>query len=267
MMFNNFKFHYSFRGNTDKPLILFLHGFMGDSHEFNEVLSLLSDQFCCLAVDLPGHGKTRFLGGDECYTMANTAHALISLLDHLNIEKCFLVGYSMGGRLALYLNLHFQERFSKVVLESASPGLKNQRDQLERTQRDLELAHKLEISDFSAFLRSWYNQPLFASLKKHPDFELLLQSRLQNNPLQLAKSLRNLSTGCQPSLWDKLKQNKNPLLLLVGEYDEKFKAINCEMARLCESAKVNIITNCGHNIHFENVNEFVLNVRRFLLLN
>lgn len=237
---------------------------MGDSQEFNEVISLLSDQFCCLTVDLPGHGKTKVLGGNECYTMSNTAHSLISLLDQLNIEKCFLVGYSMGGRLALYLNLHFPQRFSKVVLESASPGLKSQWDRSGRMQRDLELASKLETSDFSAFLKNWYNQPIFASLKNHPDFERLLQSRLKNNPIQLAKSLRNLSSGCQSSLCDNLKLNENPLLLLVGEYDEKFIAINLEMASLCKSAKLKIVNNSGHNIHFENVNEFVLNVGSFL---
>lgn len=237
---------------------------MGDSTEFNESISLLSDQFCCLTVDLPGHGKTRVLGGEECYTMSNTAHALINLLTQLTIQKCFLVGYSMGGRLALYLNLHFPQRFSKVVLESASPGLKTQRDQLERTQRDFELARKLEQRDFSTFLSSWYNQPLFTSLKKHPDFELLIASRLQNNPFELAKSLRNLSTGCQPSLWEKLKQNKNELLLLVGEYDTKFKAINSEMAKLCQFAKLEIVNDCGHNIHFENINTFVETIQTFL---
>ena len=263
MTFDNFKFHYSFRGNRDKPLILFLHGFMGDSTEFNEVISLLTEKFCCLTVDLPGHGKTRVMGGDKCYTMSNTAHALIKLLERLNVKKCFLVGYSMGGRLALYLNLYFPQRFFKVVLESASPGLKTKRDQLERIQRDLELVHKLEKSDFSAFLSSWYNQPLFASIKKHSYFEYLIASRLQNNPLELAKSLRNLSTGCQPCLWENLKQNKNCLLLRVGEYDAKFIAINSEMARLCKSAKLEIVSNCGHNIHFENPKTFVENVKYF----
>lgn len=263
MTVDNFKFHYCFRGHRDKPLILFLHGFMGDSHEFNKVISLLSDQFCCLTVDLPGHGKTRVLGGEECYTMSNTAHALINLLEQLNIQKCFLVGYSMGGRLALYLNLHFPERFSKVVLESASPGLKTQWDQLERTQRDFELARKLEESAFSTFLLNWYNQPLFTSIKKHPDFELLIASKLQNNPFELAKSLRNLSTGCQPSLWEKLKQNENPLLLLVGEYDAKFRAINSEMARLCQFSNLEIVSDCGHNIHFENTNTFVEIIQNF----
>jgi 2-succinyl-6-hydroxy-2,4-cyclohexadiene-1-carboxylate synthase len=237
---------------------------MGDSNEFNEVIALLSAQFCCLTVDLPGHGKTRVLGGDECYTMSNTAQALINLLEQLNVKECFLVGYSMGGRLALYLNLHFPQCFSKVVIESASPGLKTQGDRVERTQRDIELAQELEKSDFSSFLSNWYNQPLFVSLKKHPEFKSLIASRLQNHPLELAKLLRNMSTGCQPYLWEELKKNRNPLLLLVGEYDAKFIAINSEMARLCKSAKLEIVNNCGHNIHFENPKIFVENVQFFL---
>lgn len=264
MTVSDFKFHYAFRGNRAKPLILFLHGFMGDRQEFNQVISLLSDQFCYLTVDLPGHGQTRVMGGEECYKMSNTAHALINLLDQLNVQNCFLVGYSMGGRLALYLNLHFPQRFSRIVIESASPGLKSQGDQLERIQRDCELAKKLEESNFSIFLDTWYNQPLFASLKNDPNFESLKQSRLQNNPFELAKSLRNLSTGCQPSLWDKLKNNKNPLLLLVGEYDTKFIAINSEMAKLCPFAQLAIVSHCGHNIHFEDSKTFVETVRAFL---
>lgn len=264
MRFDTIQFHYSFRGNKNKPLILFLHGFMGDSNEFNAAISLLSEQFCTLTVDLPGHGKTKVLGSEESYTMSSTAKALINWLDQLNVQTCFLVGYSMGGRLALYLSLSFPQRFPKVVLESASPGLKTQRDRLERIQQDLELAKKMETSDFSVFLSNWYNQSLFTSLKEHPNFESLLASRLQNNPLELAKSLRNLSTGRQPSLWEKLKQNQNPLLLLVGEYDAKFRGINSEMARLCNAITLKIVSHCGHNIHVENTKAFVENIILFL---
>lgn len=126
MNIENYQFHYSFTGNSNKPLIVFLHGFMGNIHEFDEAISLLYDEFYYLTIDLPGHGKTQVLGSDECYTMANTAQALINLLDQLKISQCFLVGYSMGGRLALYLTLHFPERFPQVVLESASPGLQTE---------------------------------------------------------------------------------------------------------------------------------------------
>jgi 2-succinyl-6-hydroxy-2,4-cyclohexadiene-1-carboxylate synthase len=264
MILNPFKFHYSLRGNRDKPLIFCLHGFMGNNHEFDAIISLLSDSFCYLAVDLPGHGKTRIQDGEECYRMPETAYALMNLLDGLDIQQCFLLGYSMGGRLALYLSLNFPQRFSKVILESVSPGLKTQGDRLERVQRDLKLARQLEESDFSTFLSNWYNQPLFASLKAHSNFKQLQESRLRNNPRELAKSLRNLGTGCQPSLWDKLQQNQTPLLLIVGEYDAKFIAINSEIVRLCQSARLAVATQCGHNIHFENPQLFAQYVQNFL---
>ncbi|HEY9904010.1 MAG TPA: 2-succinyl-6-hydroxy-2,4-cyclohexadiene-1-carboxylate synthase [Candidatus Sericytochromatia bacterium] len=241
-----------------------MHGFLGDGKEFNQVISLCSEQFYCLTVDLPGHGKTKVIDREEYYTMQNTAQALINLLEQLSIKKCFLVGYSMGGRLALYLTLHFPQYFSKVVLESTSPGLKTQEEQLKRIQNDEKLARELETSDFSSFLLKWYDQPLFASIKSHPEFTQIMAIRLQNQPLALAKSLRAMSLGRQPSLWSELKDNKIPLLLLVGEYDEKFKKINTEMASICKFAKLEIISSCGHNIHLESVRVFVQHVTTFL---
>ncbi|OUL24969.1 2-succinyl-6-hydroxy-2,4-cyclohexadiene-1-carboxylate synthase [Nostoc sp. RF31YmG] len=268
MSLTNYKFNYSLISNSNKPLILFLHGFMGNIYEFDEAIILLSDDFSYLTIDLPGHGKTQVLGSEECYTVPNTAQALINLLDELQIPQCFLVGYSMGGRLALYLNLHFPERFSKVVLESASPGLATEAERLERIQHDYQIGRKLirslENDDFAAFLSNWYTQQIFGDIKNHPKYEFMLESRLQNHPLELDKSLRFMGTGYQPSLWDKLKENKNPLLLLVGEYDRKFRDINQKMADICENAQLKVIKKAGHNIHFENPREFIQNLRIFL---
>ncbi|NJO40336.1 MAG: 2-succinyl-6-hydroxy-2,4-cyclohexadiene-1-carboxylate synthase [Cyanobacteria bacterium RU_5_0] len=259
-----YHFNYYSLGRSSHPPILFLHGFMGDCREFNEVMSLLSNQFYCLAVDLPGHGKSQTSDDDQDYIMQKTANGLIRFLDALDIKNSFLLGYSMGGRLALYLTLHFPNYFSKVVLESASPGLKTQAERIKRIESDRTLAQELETEEFSAFLAKWYNQPLFASLKKHPAFEKLLKSRLQNHPFNLAKSLRYLSTGCQPSLWKKLEQNTISILLLVGEFDTKFVNINSEMASLCKSATLEIVDQCGHTIHFEQVNRFIAKTRDFL---
>lgn len=264
MTLGNYQFHYSFNGFSEKPLILFLHGFMGNSQEFNEAIELISNQFYCLTVDLPGHGKTQVLGGDEYYNMANTASALIQLLDDLSISQCFLVGYSMGGRLALYLTLYFPQRFSKVVLESASPGLPTRVEQLERIKRDEQIARKLVRSDFKTFLLNWYEQPIFGFIKHHPRFHDLIETRLQNNPSELAKSLHFMGTGSQPSLWEKLKENKIPLLLFVGEYDKKFIDINTRISKLCKFSQLKLTNNCGHNIHFENTLAFVKNIRNFL---
>nr|WP_238553612.1 2-succinyl-6-hydroxy-2,4-cyclohexadiene-1-carboxylate synthase [Fortiea contorta] len=261
-------FHYSLIGDATKPLILFLHGFMGNLEEFDAAIKLLSDEFSYLTVDLPGHGKTQVLGGEEYYTMANTAQALINLLDDLNISQCFLIGYSMGGRLALYLTLHFPERFLKIVLESASPGLATEEERLERIHRDAQIAGKLtrinHTSDFADFLKNWYHQPIFANIKNHPEYAQMEESRLQNQPLELAKSLRFMGTGSQPPLWEKFAENTKPLLLLVGKYDKKFIDINIKMAQICNFAQLAIIQDAGHNIHLEKTQEFVHSVRNFL---
>ena len=225
---------------------------MGSGDDYTQICTLLNDEFCCLTVDLPGHGNTKVMGGAECYTMSQTARGLMKLLDRLKIDKCFLVGYSMGGRLALYLTIHFPKRFSQVILESSSPGLKTAQDRLNRRKADEELAQKLENSSFKSFLIQWYHRPLFTSLTQHSDFEQLIERRMQQNPKELAKSLRSIGTGNQPSLWEQLPKHSVPLLLLVGECDDKFTQINANLAQNCPAAQLEIIPHTGHNIHFEN---------------
>ncbi|MEL7245711.1 MAG: 2-succinyl-6-hydroxy-2,4-cyclohexadiene-1-carboxylate synthase, partial [Cyanobacteria bacterium J06573_2] len=220
MVWKNYRFNYRFSGNSNKPLILFLHGFMGNSYEFEETVNVLVNNFYCLSIDLPGHGKTQVLN-DDCYTMAKTADGLVNLLNELlhelKISQCFLLGYSMGGRLALYLMLHFHEYFHKVILESASPGLLTEKEKVERVKRDGQIARKLTRmiakDDFKSFLDNWYNQPIFGNIKNHPQFEQMINNRLLNNPVELAKSLRLMGIGVQPSLWNNLQQNQVPLLL------------------------------------------------------
>jgi 2-succinyl-6-hydroxy-2,4-cyclohexadiene-1-carboxylate synthase len=256
-------FNYQAIGCPDHPAILFLHGFMGDCYEFDEAIALLTDHFYCLAVDLPGHGKTQVAADDRHYTLPYTAYALIQFLQILKMQPCFLLGYSMGGRIALYLTLHFPDFFLKTVLESSSPGLKTPVERTQRILKDLGLAQELE-ENFPAFLTKWYRQPLFHSIQASPSFEALLQRRLANDPSQLARSLRHLSTGRQPSLWQKLPQNRIPIGLMVGELDQKFMAINAEMAAVGKRMQSIVIPQCGHNIHCEAVHAFVDQVQNFL---
>jgi len=261
-----YTFCYTTRGCAHNPPILFLHGFMGDRHEFDQVIDALCDRYYCLTVDLPGHGNT-IVSHDQAYAMIPTAQALIKFLDQLAIASCFLVGYSMGGRIALYLTLHFPSYFQKVILESASPGLKSAAERTQRLESDRRLAQELESlesPDLLAFLKKWYDQPLFATTKAHPNFKQLLAQRLNNSPRHLAKSLVHLSLGQQPSLWPKLENNQVPLLLLVGALDPKFMAINSHMASLCPLFQLQPLDHCGHNTHFENPQLFTRQIANFL---
>ncbi len=236
---------------------------MGRGDNFRQLIQHLQDKFCCVIVDLPGHGKTQVLGEDDCYRMSPTAQGLIALLDELNISKSYLLGYSMGGRLALYLTLHFRDRFEKVILESASPGLQSDEGRSQRRQRDEILAQQLETEDFYSFLSQWYQQPLFDSVRHHPNFDRLFQNRLQNQPQLLAISLRQMGSGSQPSLWELLPSHSVPLLLLVGEWDRKFQEINHKITQVCPVAQLEIIPDSGHTIHWENPSAYLKSVIKF----
>ena len=266
MNLKKYTFNYSLKLNQEKPIILFLHGFMGNLHEFDQVIKLLFNDFSHLTIDLPGHGKTQVLE-DECYTMASTATAIIELLDELKIDQCYLIGYSMGGRLALYLTLYFPHKFIEVILESASPGLATETARLARIKSDTQIARKLSRiihqDDFYHFLNDWYQQPIFGDIKNHPQYQSMIASRLTNHPLNLVKSLQFMGTGSQPSLWELLTQNTISILLLVGEKDEKFIDINIAITGKCNFAKLQIIPQIGHNIHLENTVAFVQNIRDF----
>lgn len=270
----NCRVTYYAEGDPSYPAILFLHGFMGDCHEFKQAIAGLSKRFYCVAIDLMGHGQTCFIKQfspnavmvdqqDYYYTIQANADLVIRFLDFLRLDYCFLIGYSLGGRLALYLTLHFSQYFHKVVLESASAGLRTDAERSDRLAKDQQLAARLENEDFRQFLENWYQQPIFDSLRSHPDFPELLEQRLNNSPYQLAKSLRNLSTGMQPSLWEDLHKIEIPLLLLAGELDPKFVKINQQMEQLTKCSQLQIAPNCGHNIHFENTELFVEKIQAF----
>ncbi len=263
---DNYWLTYRLEGDSSCPVILFLHGFMGDRFEFASAIDTLSKQFYCVAIDLPAHGQTEVNDQDYAYTIHATADCVIKFLDFLHVNHCFLVGYSMGGRLALYLTIHYPQYFAKVMLESASAGLRTAAERGDRLAKDRQLAtelENLENGNFKLFLENWYRQAIFVNLRSHPNFPQMLAQRSNNSPVKLAKSLRNISTGLQPSLWEELPKNKIPLLLVVGELDRKFININQQIEQLCKSCKLEIIPNCGHNIHFENPNIFVERLQAF----
>jgi 2-succinyl-6-hydroxy-2,4-cyclohexadiene-1-carboxylate synthase len=259
-----YRFHYTAIGDSSQPPLLFLHGFLGDWTDFGIAISSLSQVFYCIAIDLPGHGKTEVLGNDDSYLMASTAQGLIQFHQHLIQQPCGLIGYSMGGRLGLYLTLYFPQYFTKVILESASPGLKTETEKAVRRQYEDQVIQDLTQSSFAQFLEQWYRQPLFSTLRKHPEFSAMFARRLHNNPFELAKSVQFLGTGHQPSLWKRLSDNQLPLLLLVGELDDKFVAINQEIAQRSPTTELAIVQGCGHTIHIENVATFCSLVSHFL---
>ncbi len=257
------KLHYVLAGSYAKRPLLFLHGFMGSAGDWESCIAQLSNEFFCISADLPGHGQSI-----DCeprlYSMEGCAKVLIDLLDDLGLQQCGLVGYSMGGRVALYVASTYPERFNGVVLESASPGLRTAVEREARRQEDELRAQELEQGSFDTFLDRWYSQPLFKSLvSDEAALRRIVQRRRHNIPVELAKSLRGMGTGVQPSLWERWPRLQLNLLIVVGEQDEKFKRIGQSMVELNRRSQLIIVPNVGHNVHAENPKEYARIIHTF----
>jgi 2-succinyl-6-hydroxy-2,4-cyclohexadiene-1-carboxylate synthase len=250
-----YRFHYEQYGESHLPKVLFLHGFMGCGKDFASLIHTLLPNVCCLTVDLPGHGQTEVFEPSG-YGMDAIAPALLQLLQHLNFVPCHLMGYSMGGRLALYLACKFPQQFLSLFLESASPGLATEAERVLRQQQDEILATELESEHWPTFLARWYAQPLFDTLRHSLQFDEMLQRRLHNHPHLLAQALRGFGTGVQPSLWSEMAALTMPITLVVGDRDLKFVQINKNMAVRQPLAQLKILPNCGHAAHAENPTAF-----------
>ncbi len=247
-----YQWHFTLTGNPTLPPLLLLHGWMGSCVDYTEIIESLRSRYYCIAIDLPGHGKTEVVGGDIGYSFINTAIGIIQLLDNLKIDRCSISGYSFGGRLALYLSLEFPDRFDKVMLESTSAGLATEIDRQTRIIQDWQVIDRLETANFADFMRNWYRQPIFIGIDLHPDFNELIQRRIETNqPDNLIKSLEYAGLGMQPYLGDRLKVHTKSISLIVGALDRKFVKIDRDIARKCPMTTIKIVSDCSHNIHFQ----------------
>lgn len=255
---------YRTTGPEQAPVVLLLHGFMGSAADWDEVVVGLSAGYRCVAVDLPGQGASVGLP-DMCYTMAGAARGLLGVLDAVGAEQADVVGYSMGGRLALFFALHHAARCRRLVLESASPGLRQEAGRAARRKVDEARAVRLETEDFEAFLADWYRMPLFATLHRHPGLvERLTRARRRNVPAELARVLRGMGTGRQPSLWERLAVLQVSTLAVAGALDVKYAEIAERMAVQNPLLHAAVVPNVGHTVHAEHPGAFIDILKDFL---
>jgi len=252
--------HYATTGSPDQPAMLFLHGFMGRSIDWAPIIEAVQDRAYCIAVDLPGHGASVDLT-KEAYTMAATARHLARVLDAEDIARCHVVGYSMGGRTALYFALTHPDRCTRLLLESASPGLRTEAERATRRHVDRQRAERI-VTDFDAFLRDWYRMPLFASLARHDLVEAMVQRRKHNRPAELVKSLQGMGAGAQPSLWERIPSLRISTRALTGALDDKYVRVTRGMTALNPRIQSILVPGAGHTVHAERPDAFINALRR-----
>jgi len=196
--------------------------------------------------DLAGHGVSYADPGD--YSIDAMADRVLELSD----EPVDLVGYSMGGRVALAAACRSPQKVRSLSLIGASAGLSDPTARAQRRDDDEQLAQRLE-TDFAGFVDSWMDSPLFASQRQLgvAAYAKARRQRLRHDPSELARSLRFAGTGVMTPLLDQLDRCVMPVSLIVGEHDDKFRAIADDLVVRLPNATVYVISGAGHAAHLE----------------
>jgi 2-succinyl-6-hydroxy-2,4-cyclohexadiene-1-carboxylate synthase len=237
------------RGRGGRVVRFLLHGFSGAGQNWARLAGLLSPG-AAFAPDLIGHSGTASPTDPARYAMAPAAADLFALWSQLGMPPVHLIGYSMGGRLALYTALTYPAMVARLTLESASPGLATETERAERRAADESLADRIAREGMAWFAMMWEQLPLFQY--QSPEVRTALREvRLTQSAIGLANSLRGMGTGAQPSLWERLGELTMPVDLIVGEHDSKFAAINQQMAAQVPGAQLYLVAGAGHSVHQE----------------
>jgi 2-succinyl-6-hydroxy-2,4-cyclohexadiene-1-carboxylate synthase len=252
---------------TDYTTLVLLHGFTGSALTWQPSLGELATPSSMessvhplhiIALDMLGHGRSEAPFDPSRYSIENCQQDILAALQQLDVpaHKAILLGYSMGGRIALYTAL--SGYFRALILESASPGIADPTERAQRRRSDNELADRIEQEGIASFVDYWEHLPLFASQQKLPAEVLTAQrtQRLTNNIRGLANSLRGIGTGVQPPLYENLPSLALPTLLITGDLDDKYTAIAQQMAITMPDAHLSIVSNAGHTVHLEQPAQF-----------
>lgn len=247
------------------PLVL-LHGFTGSSGSWWRVGHDLARHHRVIAIDLIGHGATSAPRDPSRYGFEHALDDLAEVISQLSLARAAWLGYSMGGRLALGLALRHPNRVSSLILESATPGIQEEGERLQRSAADENLARRIEEVGVEAFVCEWEGLPMWQSQRTLPVEVLQHQRdlRLRNSVTGLTNSLRGMGQGAQPSYWHRLGEIQAPVLLIAGSLDRKFAGLAGQMGIKIPDATLSAVPEAGHAVHLERPRQFTDSVRDFL---
>ena len=236
--------------------VTLLHGFTQSGRSWQELIKTMPGGWRWIVPDLRGHGETRTRPGAPC-TMDACLGDLEMLWDHLGVEHTHLVGYSMGGRLALHVAARKPERLLSLLTIGAHAGLEEDAREGRRLG-DEALAQHIEQDGLEAFIKYWSGLPLFAGLERRgPSFVAQLRAERMNNTVAgLACSLRGMGAGVMEPLWGDLARMTVPSTFVAGQLDHGYVASARRLAATVPHGHVEVVLRAGHSVHQERPDAF-----------
>jgi len=226
-------------------MVLFIPGFMQRGDAWRPVAELL-----------PARYPSRLLDHAE--------HSFEARLREIaEADADVLVGYSLGGRLALRAALRSPESFAAVVLVGSTAGIEEGPLRVTRAEADEKLASWIEAMPIENIVSLWERQPLFAD-QSDSLVEEQRPGRLAHDPRSLALLLRTGGQGVLEPVWHELRALDVPLLAIAGARDDGYTAAAKRIASVAPNARAAIVEDAGHAAHLQRPDEVARLITEFL---
>ncbi len=230
-------------------------GFLGGIAEWDELSAQLAHSFDVIGVDLPGFGGSADLAAPA--TLSGYCELLVGLLDKLGIERCMLLGHSLGAMIAQQFALDHGARIERLVLYGAAstgqlPG------RFETFEATIERLQRIGIAQGAeAIIESW-----FVDGRRHPAFAMY------RGMAEAARTDTAVDTLRAVAAWqvtDRLGEIDLPALVIGGDRDRSTEpAEQFRLWRGLPRGQLCILPNCAHAAHLEEPRLFEHVVSRFL---
>ncbi len=231
-----------------------IHGFLG---QFRDWDSVIPPEWRKMGLDL-------FSPHLLPYALETRALTLESLGAEVNrragreTAPKILVGYSLGGRIALHALFERPEIWAGAVIISAHPGLSNPVERKNRVLSDENWARRFEVENWDELMASWNSQAVLSqsSIPSRMEAEFSREA--------LAQCLRGCSLGKQRDFRSDLQSAQLPILWMVGSQDQKFLQLAREVAAFNPQIELEVVSNASHRAPWDQPDEFARCLSRFL---
>ena len=229
------------------PLVAFLPGFAQRGDAWAEVAERVGQKYRSIAVDFAS------------WTFDGRLREIADRVDDGDV----VVGYSMGGRLALQAALRRPGKFGALVLVGTSAGIEDGSARAERRVADEVLAEWIETHSIEEFVERWESQPVFAT-QGRALVDAQRPGRLSHEPARLAQLLRSAGQGMFEPVWHELERIDSPVLAIAGELDTNYADAAFRIAERVKHGRARLVVDAGHAPQLERPDEFSALLLEFL---
>lgn len=256
---NGFRIDYNTEGDrTGMPIIL-IHGFPFSKKMWKAQIDLLKTNYYVVSYDVRGHGLSDIGSGQ--YAIEYFVDDLFGLLDYLKLSRAVVVGFSMGGYIALRAIERNPERFQGLVL----CGTRSEADNNESKIKRVTQAKTVKIYGIRKFADLFLQSVLCEkTYQKNYEIVKLLREIIEiSPPTAIAGTL--IALAARTDTTDVLKNIKVPTLIMVGEHDILTPPSDCmKMKDKIPNAQLQVIPDAAHMCSLENQEEFNRHLLNYL---